>query len=104
MERAIAHKPSRTDLLDIFQALGRVHQRAQRNEEALEVWTRLEELFPNDARVQEQIAVTLVEEGRPDLALPRYESLVKLTRDAYRQAVHASGMPCAEPWLSHFRA
>ena len=48
--------PSRTDLLEIFQALGRVHQRAHRNDQALAVWTRLEKLFPDDARVQEQIA------------------------------------------------
>src|SRR5262245_27707123 len=50
-ERAIARKPNRTDLLDIFQALGRVHQRAQRPEQALAVWARLEQVFPDDARV-----------------------------------------------------
>ena len=72
-ERAIARKPNRTDLLDVFQALGRVYQRSQRPEKALEVWDRLEKLFPDDPRVQEQIAATLAEEGQFDQALPRYE-------------------------------
>ena len=73
-EEAIERKPAQADLLEIFQALGRVHQRAQRTKEALEVWSRLEKLFPGDARVQEQIALTLVEEGQSAEALPRYEA------------------------------
>lgn len=86
-EKAIARNPQRNDLLEIFQQLGRVHQRAQRTDQALEVWKRLESLFPNDPRVQEQIAVTLVEEGQYALALPRYEQLVKLVRDDYRRTM-----------------
>jgi tetratricopeptide (TPR) repeat protein len=85
-ERAITRKPNRTDLLDIFQALGRVYQRAQRSEKALGVWNRLEQMFPDDLRVQEQIASTLVEEGQYEQALPRLEKLVKKTEDRYRQA------------------
>ena len=34
-------------MLDAFQALGRVYQRAQRPEKALDVWNRLEKLFPD---------------------------------------------------------
>ncbi|MDA1049521.1 MAG: DUF1583 domain-containing protein [Planctomycetota bacterium] len=86
-ERAIARNPRRTDLLEIFQQLGRVHQRAQRTEQALAVWQRLEALFPDDPRVQEQIAVTLVEEGEYGLALPRYENLAKLVSDDYRRTM-----------------
>jgi tetratricopeptide (TPR) repeat protein len=86
-EQAIAHNPPRTDLLEIFQQLGRVHQRAQRNDAALAVWNRLESLFPDDARVQEQIAITLVEEGQYALALPRYERLIKLVHDDYRRVM-----------------
>src|SRR5882672_10808859 len=63
-EETIQRKPPQADLLEVFQALGRVHQRAQRTQEALEVWSRLEKLFPGDAHVQEQIAVALVEEGQ----------------------------------------
>ncbi|AMV19156.1 DUF1583 domain-containing protein [Planctomyces sp. SH-PL14] len=85
-EAAIARKPVQADSLEIFQALGRVHQRAQRTQEALACWTRLEKLFPNDPRVQEQIAATLVEEGQPALALPRYESLIGMTKDDYRKS------------------
>ena len=84
-ERAIERKPRRPDMLEIFRQLGRVHQRAQRTEEALKVWDRLEKLFPDDARVQEQIAITMVEEGEYELALPRYERLGTLVKDDYRK-------------------
>ena len=87
-EEAIKRNPSQVDLLEIFQALGRVHQRAARTQEALAVWTRLEKLFPGDSRVQEQIAVTLVEEGQSAEALPRYEGLAKSTTDDYRRTVY----------------
>ncbi len=85
-ERAIARKPGRTDLLEIFQALGRVYQRAQRSDKALTVWSRLEQLFPDDQRVQEQIASTLAEEGQFEQALPRYEKLALTARDPYQKA------------------
>src|SRR5262245_5032696 len=85
-ERAIQRKPNRVDLLDVFQALGRVYQRAQMTEQALAVWTRLELQFPDDLRVQEQIATTLAEEGQFEQALPRFEKLAKAVKDAYRQS------------------
>ena len=84
-ERAVERKPRRPDMLEIFRQLGRVHQRAQRTEAALQVWDRLEKLFPDDARVQEQIATTMVEEGEYKLALPRYEKLTTLVQDDYRK-------------------
>ncbi len=85
-ERAIRCKPNRNDLLEIFQALGRVYQRAQRAEKALDVWNRLEKEFPTDMRVQEQIATTLTEEGQFDQALPRLVKLADQTDDKYRQS------------------
>ena len=85
-ERAIVRKPNRNDLMDIFQALGRVYQRSQRSEQALDVWNRLEKLYPDDPRVQEQIATTLVEEGQYAQALPRLEKLAANTEDKYRQS------------------
>ena len=84
-ERALARKPARNDLLDIFQALGRVYQRTQKNDQALQVWNRLEALFPNDPRVQEQIASALAEENQPAVALPRFEALAKKATDPFRQ-------------------
>lgn len=87
-ERAIALRPPRNELLEVFQALGRVHQRARHDREALAAWGRLEALFPNDARVQEQIATTLAEEGQLEDALKRYEALAGTTRDAYRKVQH----------------
>ena len=84
-EQAIARKPTRGDLLEIFQALGRVYERTQRFDQALKVWNRLEAMFPSDLTVQEQIARTLAEEGRPDAALPRFEALSKKLTDPFRQ-------------------
>ncbi len=84
-ERSIARKPIRTDLLEIFQALGKVHQRARRFDQALAVWNRLERLLPDDLRVQEQIAQALVDEGQFAEALPKLESLAKKVKDPHRQ-------------------
>ena len=84
-ERALSRKPARTDLLDIFQALGRVYQRTQKTDQALQVWNRLEALFPADPRVQEQIALALAEENQPAAALPRFEALAKKATDPFRQ-------------------
>lgn len=88
-ERALDRKPQRADQLEIFQQLGRLHQRAQRTDEAMKVWKRLEELYPDDARVLEQIAVTLNEEGRFAEALPRYEKLASTSKDDYRKTTFA---------------
>ncbi|WP_165071895.1 DUF1583 domain-containing protein [Paludisphaera rhizosphaerae] len=84
-EQAIARKPTRNDLLEVFQALGRVYQRTQKTEDALKVWKRLEESFPNDQRVQEQIASALAEEGQNAPALARYEALAAKTTDPFRR-------------------
>lgn len=86
LERAIVRKPAQVDQLEIFQALGRVYQQARRNDKALEVWNRLEQQFPRDARVQEQIATTLLEEGQFEAALPRFQALARTTSDKSRQA------------------
>ena len=88
MERALTRDPGRADQLEIFQQLGRIHQRAQRTDEALEVWKRLESLYPDDTRVLEQIATTLAEEGEPELALERYQRLTKLERDDYQRTMY----------------
>ncbi len=84
-ERALKRKPARTDLLEIFQALGRVYQRTQKADQALAVWSRLEALFPDDPRVQEQIATAMAEEDQPALALPRFAALAKALKDPFRQ-------------------
>jgi tetratricopeptide (TPR) repeat protein len=86
MERAIRRKPAVADLMEIYQSLGRLYQRSQKRTEALGVWTRWEQQFPNDLRVQEQIATTLLEEEDFENALPRFEVLAKATRDKYRQS------------------
>ncbi len=94
-ERALTRKPARADLLDVYQALGRVHQRAHRNDKALAVWDRLEKAFPDDPRVQEQIAHALADESQDVAALARFEALAKGTKDRFRRvqfAIEAAGL------------
>ncbi len=86
LERAIQRNPAPTDLLDVFQTLGRVQQRLAPGDKVVEVWTRLEKLVPNDPRVPELVAKTLLDDGHWEAALPRFESLAKGTKDLYRRS------------------
>ncbi len=86
LERAIQRQPAPTDLLDVFQTLGRVQQRLAPGDKVVEVWTRLEKLVPNDPRVPELIAKTLLDDGHWEAALPRFEALAKATKDLYRRS------------------
>ena len=81
-EMAIERKPTRIILLEAFEQLGRTHLRQKRNDLAIEAWTRLESLFPNDMHVLEQIASIQNREGDFSNALPRYERLTSMTKDA----------------------
>ncbi|MEM9587625.1 MAG: hypothetical protein AAGA03_10120, partial [Planctomycetota bacterium] len=80
-QRSIDRKPARNEALPVFTELGRLYQRGEQNEKALEVWDRLEQTFPGDARVGEQIARTLAEEGELDAALARYQKLARESGD-----------------------
>lgn len=80
MERAIDRAPARNEALPIFTELGRIYGRAGAAEKALNVWTRLEKLFPGDSRVGGQIAETLADEGKTEEALKRFESLANSAR------------------------
>lgn len=80
MERAIDRGPARNEALPIFTELGRIYGRAGAAEKALNVWTRLEKLFPGDSRVGGQIAETLADEGKSEEALKRFEALANSAR------------------------
>ena len=84
-EIAIQRNPPRVVLLEIFEQLGRTHQRLNRNDLAISVWKRLEALFPDDLRVLEQIATIQNQESAFQDALPRYERLITLSKDAYQR-------------------
>ncbi len=84
-EKAIERKPARVVLLELFELVGRTHQRQNRNDLAIEVWKRLEGMFPDDVRVLEQIASVQKQEGAFRESLPRYERLIMLTKDAYQR-------------------
>lgn len=84
-EKAIARKPARIVLLEIFELLGRTHQRQNRSDLAIDAWKRLEANFPNDLRVLMQIATIQNQEGAYQDALPRYERLIPLTKDVFQR-------------------
>lgn len=86
LERSIERGPARNEALPVFTELGRIYGRAGQHEKAIAVWSKLEELFPGDQRVGEQIARTLADEGQPEVALERYLQLAKSTEasDSYR--------------------
>lgn len=84
-ERALARKPTRIDLMEIFQGLGRIYQRAQDKTKAAEVWDRLETLFPDDTQVLEEIAYITAEEGDYEHALKRYQKLAADATEPYRR-------------------
>ena len=80
-ERSISRSPEKTELIQIFQELGRALRRSQQPDKAAEVWKRMEQSFPKDLRVKEQIATTLFEEGDFESALLRFSELATLHRD-----------------------
>jgi tetratricopeptide (TPR) repeat protein len=84
-ERALDRKPARVDSLEIFQALGQLYQRARKTEQALKVWDKFEQAFPEDLRVQEHIAGILADEGDHAGALARFEKLATKATDPYRK-------------------
>ena len=77
--------PPRVTLLEIFEQLGRTHQLQNRNDLAIDVWKRLEALFPDDPHVLEQIASIQNRDLLHQEALPRYERLIDLAKDAYQR-------------------
>lgn len=87
-EQGIARKPSRQEALDLFGALGRAHLRAGQSSKALDAWTRLEAVVPDDRNVQEEIAATLAAEGQLDLALPRYRALAVSAKEESQKALY----------------
>ncbi|WP_158222638.1 tetratricopeptide repeat protein [Rhodopirellula sp. MGV] len=94
MERAIDRNPARNEALAMFTELGRLYGRAGLNEKALQVWTKLEALFPGDVKVGGQIARTLAEEGDYESALARYQQLASSARQPEQQV--AFGIQAAE--------
>ena len=89
LERAISRMPAPADQLEIYQTLGRVYQRNQRTEKALDLWKRFEAAFPNDERVQQQIAATLLEENQLEEALKRLQGLAQRASDPYQKVQFA---------------
>ncbi|MEM9589519.1 MAG: tetratricopeptide repeat protein, partial [Planctomycetota bacterium] len=80
--RAIDRKPSRQDAVLIFTQLGRLHHRSGENDQATEVWSQMQAMYPGDLRVGERIAGVLAEEGQYESALRRYESLAEASQSS----------------------
>ncbi len=80
IERSVERKPAKNDILPILQTLGRVYERFGDQKKSDAVWSRIEELFPNDTDILVRIAETLEEEGKFAEALSRYQKLAELSK------------------------
>lgn len=89
LELAIERSPQKSDLLLIYQDLGRAYRRSRQSDKANAVWQRMESKFPNDLRVKEHIATTLFDEGDLEAAVVRFTELSKLHRDPYQKTQNA---------------
>lgn len=81
LERAITLSSEKTELLPVFQDLYRNYRRGAQPEKAREVLTRMEQLFADDLRIKEQIAMGLNDDGDLESALIRYTELATRHRD-----------------------
>jgi tetratricopeptide (TPR) repeat protein len=92
-ERAISRKPALAELLTTYQELSKAYRRSQQPEKADAIWQRLETEFPDNLRVREQIAATLLAEGDLEGALVRYQELAAVSKnpDQSTQAAFAAG-------------
>ena len=89
MKRAIDRKPAKTEYLKVAGALGRLYQRSGKTDQALEIWTDLEETFPGDVSVRQRIARILLEEGDSEGALARFDALATQARTPNDKIVFA---------------
>ncbi|MDR2707079.1 MAG: tetratricopeptide repeat protein, partial [Planctomycetaceae bacterium] len=83
LEISVQRKPSRADIRNVLQTLGRTYERFGDSKKSEMVWNQLEELFPDDPEMLAQIAELLESENRFDEALKRYEKLVAQTADEF---------------------
>ena len=84
LERAIERSSNKAELLPVYQELHRAFRRGRQPEKAREVLTRMEQLFADDLRVKEQIAIGLNDDGDFEAALQRYSQLATLHRDPHQ--------------------
>ena len=85
-EQSLSRRPARSDLLELYRDYAVALTRAQRNDEALSVWKRLEAAFPGDRRVAQLVAESLGREGRWSDALERFEALASTATDPEQRA------------------
>ena len=85
-ERALAKQPGRSQLLEVYKRLGRLHLRQGNQKQALAVWEKLAKSFPDDKRVLQELAQLLTEEEQFEEAIGHYQQLIKLSgSDLYRK-------------------
>ena len=73
----IARSRVRRDDLDSFVKLGQVLERAERADEAIEVWRRVAAAIPEDEGLRMRLALTLHNAGRYAEAEPHFAALLR---------------------------
>ena len=89
LRTSLDRKPTiRTEIMDVYKKLGRLHARQGRSDDALKVWSEMSEAFPDDRFALEELARLLSEEEQFEEAIKRYNELIKLAKDnLYKQLV-----------------
>lgn len=77
LEESLRRKPGRADLRPVLQTLLNAANRLGDLRKSDEVRTRIERFFPDDLDIRQQIAETLLSDGRLEEALRQYEELVR---------------------------
>jgi len=88
-EDAIRRDPPRLERLGICKRLGRLYQRQNRPDQALETWANVAREFPNDRRVLTEVAEVLAEERRFDDAIGYWEKVAELCGDDLHSQLQA---------------
>ncbi len=84
-EQAAQQLRVRTELLELYREYARSLLQNRQTEASLEIWARLEQQFPDDQRVAEQIALWMAQDGRWSEALSRFQKLSAEATDAEQQ-------------------
>lgn len=81
LAKVLEREPPRAELHETYKELGRLQLRLGNRDQALATWSRLADAFPEDLRVQEELALLLSDEGQFDTAFEQWQRVERLSQD-----------------------
>ena len=104
LERSIERGPLRHEMAEIYLALAKLYLREDRVEAAEATWKTLQDRFAGDVSIAERIAKQLLDEGRLEKALQRYERLSRVAKASNEQVRFALQVAEINQKLGHHDA